>query len=158
MKKVWIGVDPGLYGAVAAIDEDCNVIHLYDMPTEPHGHANKRMVDAAALSRIVGAIVTGADQVKAFLEQSSARPGQGVSSTFSIGDSAGCARGVLASHGAKVTVVHASTWKSKLDVPSDKERCRARAKYLFPAADLDRKMDHGRAEALLIAYYGLKFG
>jgi hypothetical protein len=26
---------------------------------------------------------------------------------------------------------------------------------LFPAADLRRKKDHGRAEALLLGYYGL---
>jgi hypothetical protein len=36
---------------------------------------------------------------------------------------------------------------------TDKERAQLRAMELFPAADLRQKKDHGRAEALLLAYY-----
>ena len=34
--------------------------------------------------------------------------------------------------------------------PGDKEQARLRAMQLFPGADLRRKKDHGRAEALLL--------
>jgi hypothetical protein len=36
----------------------------------------------------------------------------------------------------------------------DKEQARLRAQQLFPAADLRRKKDHGRAEAILLGRYG----
>ena len=36
----------------------------------------------------------------------------------------------------------------------DKEASRLRSQQLWPSADLRKKKDHGRAEALLLAWYG----
>ncbi len=156
MKKIVIGIDPGLYGAVAAIDENCNVLHLFDMPTQDHVRSRKKFLQADVLSDKISMIVLDG-AATAVIEKSSARPGQGVSSTFSVGDSFGCARGVLAGIGIKTKIVPAATWKAKLSVTADKELCRKIARELFPLVDLSLKLHHNRAEALLIAYYGLMF-
>ncbi|WP_449369534.1 hypothetical protein [Thiomonas sp.] len=42
-----------------------------------------------------------------------------------------------------------------LALSPDKEAARAMATRLFPAIDLLRKADHNRAEALLLAHYGV---
>jgi hypothetical protein len=58
-----------------------------------------------------------------------------------------------------VTIVEPSAWKKfhKLH-GKDKEGSRQRALQLFPEADalLARKLDHGRAEAALLALYGAR--
>lgn len=46
-----------------------------------------------------------------------------------------------------------NSWKKKMDLTSDKEECRAYARQLFPMVELNRKKDHNRAEALLLAYH-----
>jgi len=48
------------------------------------------------------------------------------------------------------------TWKKDLGLSSDKEQSRRLAIQMFPQLKdkLKRKKDHGRAEALLLLYYG----
>ena len=45
-----------------------------------------------------------------------------------------------------------------LNLGKDKEAARLRAMLLFPDGDLRRKKDHGRAEALLLAWYAWQQG
>jgi len=63
--------------------------------------------------------------------------------------------GLLGSLGLAHTHVRPGVWKRSLGFSKDKEAARLRAMQLFPGADLRRKRDHGRAEALLLAWYGL---
>lgn len=49
--------------------------------------------------------------------------------------------------------IQPSVWKEQLGLTSDKERSRRKAMALFPKADILRKQDHDRAEALLLAEY-----
>jgi len=53
------------------------------------------------------------------------------------------------------TPVRSVVWKKTFGLGKDKEQARLRAQQLFPAADLRRKRDHGRAEALLLAHWAL---
>ena len=62
--------------------------------------------------------------------------------------------GILATLGFAYTRVRPGVWKKALGLRSDKEQARLRAMQLYPGADLRRKKDHGRAEALLLAWYG----
>jgi hypothetical protein len=56
-------------------------------------------------------------------------------------------------------VVTPARWKQAVGVPTcaDKEAGRQRALQLFPeqANGLARKKDHARADAMLLAYYGM---
>jgi len=150
-----IGVDPGLSGAVAVLDDTGDLALLSDLPTLAAGKGAKisRRLDPAGLARLLepyrGKVTL------ALVEQVAARPGQGVASVFSLGDSFGTIRAVLACLAVPVRLVPPAEWKRAYRLDSDKERARAKAIELFPSADLHRKADHNRAEALLMARFAL---
>jgi crossover junction endodeoxyribonuclease RuvC len=47
----------------------------------------------------------------------------------------------------------AAVWKRSMGLDSSKSVSLDKARLQFPTADLDRKKDHNRAEALLLAEY-----
>jgi crossover junction endodeoxyribonuclease RuvC len=77
---------------------------------------------------------------------------------FTIGLGMGVWLGLLGAMGLAHTRIRPAVWKRRLGLTSDKEQARLRAMQLFPAADVRRKRDHGRAEALLLALYGCQHG
>lgn len=149
---ILIGIDPGLTGAVAALDTGGNV-WVRDMPVTAYSAtgAVKNALDGPALARMIGAV-----QSHVFIERVSAMPGQGVASMFSLGMSYWGAAGVCAGLGLPVTLVTPGEWKRHFKLGADKDMARGLASRLYPQIDLSRKKDHGRAEALLIARYGME--
>jgi crossover junction endodeoxyribonuclease RuvC len=148
-----LGIDVGLNGAIAVVEGD-RLIEVHDMPTftmERNGK-NKRMVNAAELTRLIRQASTGS----AYLERLSAMPGQGVTSMFSMGQSLGVVLGILAALDIPTTTIPPRTWQKALDVPQGKDGSRYRAAQLFPAhaAQFARVKDDGRSDAALIAAYG----
>lgn len=144
MQTAFLGVDPGASGAVALITADEHLVEPW--PGDP--------VAAADLVRSWCA----SHKIRlAALERVSARPGQGVSSTFSFGANYGTWQGILAGLGIPFMMPTPATWQRGLIVPSDgadpKARSLAVARRLFPTVDLHRKGDHGKADALLLAMY-----
>jgi len=95
-------------------------------------------------------------QAHVILEESQAMPGQGTRSMLTVGVGFGLWLGILAALTLPYTRVRPALWKRTLGLGKDKEHARLRAMQLFPGADLRRKKDHGRAEALLLAWYGLR--
>jgi len=93
-------------------------------------------------------------QAHVTLEEAQAMPGQGVRSMFTCGVGFGVWLALLAALALPHTRVRPAIWKKALGLGKDKEAARLRAMQLFPTADLRRKRDHGRAEALLLAYWG----
>ena len=151
------GIDPGLSGAGAFLDAASGaVLDIVDMPTLAlsRGGKNKRELDAHTLARLIAAQVVS----HAFVEAVGAMPGQGVSSVFAFGKSFGVLIGILAALEVPMTFVAPATWKRALGVPAAKDGARARASQLLPvAAQFWPLVKHdGRAEAALIAYYGLR--
>jgi crossover junction endodeoxyribonuclease RuvC len=151
------GIDPGLSGAVALLDAATGaVVDVFDMPTHAlaRGGKNKRELDPHSLAGALGRDRIG----HAFVELVGAMPGQGVSSVFSFGKSFGITIGVLATLGIPMTFVAPVAWKRALQVPAAKDGARARASQLMPAAASHWPLvkHDGRAEAALIACYGLR--
>jgi len=151
------GVDIGLSGAVALLDaETAAVIDIFDAPTLAliRGGRNKRELDPHALAAALGRDRIG----HAFVEQVGAMPGQGVSSVFSFGKSYGQVIGIMAALGIPMTFISPQVWKKALNVPAAKDGARARASQLMPAAAHHWPLvkHDGRAEAALIATYGLR--
>jgi len=145
---IFIGIDPGLNGAIAQIV--ANVARVWDMPTValPNG---KRAVDAGALSRLIGE-VGGPHTARAAVEDVHAMPGQGVASMFNFGRSLGVIEGALAANGIPYIKVRPQTWKAHHGLMrQEKDASRARAIKLFPHLPLALKKHEGRAEAMLIA-------
>ena len=83
-------------------------------------------------------------------------PGQGTRSMFTVGLGYGLWLGILASLRIPYTPVRPAIWKRSMGLSKDKEGARLRAMQLYPGADLRRKRDHGRAEALLLAHGPLR--
>lgn len=147
-----IGIDPGLKGAVAYIGL---TLEIFDIPTFSliRGGKMKNEIDLVALAALF------APQIKhAYMEQVGAMPGQGVSSMFAFGQTFGILKGMLAMRGIPFTLVPPATWKKALRVPAGKDGARARASQLLPSYGhyWPRAKDDGRAEAAMIALYGVR--
>ena len=147
---VIIGIDPGLSGAGAIVDEDGNLVTVFDMPTM--GDKTRKRVDASLLSRIIKEF----PPALAIVEHVHSMPGQGLSSTFAFGRSAGAVDGVLAALDVSVTYVDPRAWKKAYRLSASKEDSRRAAIEMWPkqAHLFERVKDHGRAEAALIARWG----
>lgn len=150
----FIGIDPGLSGAIAALNVEEGELYVYDMPTleVTRNSKNKREISASLLFDILR---DHKSAELAILERVGAMPGQGVSSTFQFGRSVGIVEGVLASLGLPVKIVSPKVWQAGASVRGGKDGSRQRAIELFPrcANTFARKKDDGRADAALMAWY-----
>ena len=149
-----IGIDPGLTGGVAVLDADRILQGLADTPTltVKVQRGTRQVYDAPGLVELLRPYAGLHSHVT--IEEAQPMPGQGTWSTFITGYGMGIWVGILATLELPYTCVRPSVWKRSLALGKDKEASRLRAMQLFPDADLRRKKDHGRAEALLLAYYG----
>jgi crossover junction endodeoxyribonuclease RuvC len=152
-----VGIDPGLSGALFFLDPNCpSSGEAADIPVHllVRGGKTKREIDISGLIRIL--TVRRIDH--AFVEQVGAMPGQGISGVFAFGKCYGIVLGVLAACSIPMTLVPPLRWKRALAVPKAKDGARARASQLLPEAahQWRFKKDHGRAEACLLALYGLR--
>jgi crossover junction endodeoxyribonuclease RuvC len=155
MTHVSVGIDPGVRGAIAAINaQTYEVIEVTDTPVIEGMYDISEMAALIRHISLLGvAVVT--------LEQAQAMPGQGVSSTFSTGRGFGIWEGVLGALDVPYRTVRPSVWtKRVLAGTSDegKERAVRFAMRMFPGAELtpkgSRKARDGRADALCLAYFG----
>jgi hypothetical protein len=95
-------------------------------------------------------------QCHVYIEESQPMPNQGSRSMFTIGLGYGLWIGLLTTLQLPYTPIRPGIWKRSLALGKDKEASRLRAMQLYPGADLRLKKHHGRAEALLLASYGLR--
>lgn len=152
-----IGVDPGASGAVAILEDTGQLVQVFDMPAveiQVGGKAKRRVAPEMLASELRLYNVHG---TVAVVEQVSARPGQGVSSMFAFGQAYGLVLGVLAGLWIPTKTVTPSAWKKALKLNTGKDAARAKAAQLWPqmAGEFKRVKDDGRAEAALIANWGL---
>ena len=162
--RITFGVDPGLTGAIATLI-DGEPGPILDMPTMDDGHGHNE-VDALAVRRFLletlaqhqGAYVTACiERVRAMPNRQV--PGQaprtmGAQSSFNFGDGFGQLKAALRLSMIPTTLIEAQSWKRKLGLlGQEKDAARQLAIARFPsaAADLKRKKDGGRGDALLIA-------
>lgn len=152
----FVGIDPGLGGAIVAYNATTSELLTWEMPTftvKSNGK-NRRKIDYHGLGRI-GVIIAGLGVKKALIEHVTAMPGQGVTSMFSFGVAAGAAEMMLAYTGVPYDTVTPVKWKKAMRVSGNKDEARRMASRLFPKQSelFSRVKDDGRAEAALIAYY-----
>lgn len=145
----FIGIDPGLNGAVACIDGDA--VWVERVPTV---HLAKRrqpviMGMVKLLERAFYPTLTSF----AILEAVHSMPKQGVASSFSFGRGFGMWEGILAALGIPYQLVSPQAWKAVMLRDTDKSKGAAKlvASRLWPALG---KLTDGEAEALLLAEYG----
>lgn len=152
-----LGIDPGLQGGLAVVTRDgddgrIRLVEAIDVPTE--GTDAAREVSPSVLT-----FIQKHRPAAAYMERAQAMPDQGASSGFIYGAAYGALR--LAVRGCLVplTRIESRAWKRAHGLPtgSEKEHSRQIAIHLFPEGwgYFERVRDHNRAEAALIAYYGV---
>lgn len=147
-----LGIDPGLTGGVAllrsVVDADMLAV-TWPTPVIKIDKKNKLNVPAMVT------IIMDAKPDHCFIEQVTAMPKQGVSSTFAFGMGYGIWLGILGTLQIPYTMVHSSRWKPAMGLRGQpKSASLLMVSQLFPSVSLPRAKDEGQAEALLIAEYG----
>lgn len=150
-----LGIDPGLTGGMAAVQRlGVGGVALREAADIPSlGEKAKRRVEVA----LVLEFIRRHSPDHAVIERAQAMPDQGSSSGFNYGRAVGALEACIQGMQIPMTIIEPTAWKKAHALSGqDKEGSRQRAVHLFPSSDaFARKMDHGRAEAALIAWYGL---
>lgn len=150
-----IGVDPGVLGSIAVLEEDARFVDVFDMPTVlANKSSNRQMVNAYEVANLLRAhLVNSGGDIVSIIESVNAMPEQGVASVFAFGKSYGIVLGVLAALGISTHVVSPRKWKGFYSLGANKDQSRELAQRMWPAAPLGLKKYHNRGEALLLARY-----
>ena len=150
-----IGIDPGNFGAIALF-VGTQLIAVYDMPIVSMERNGK--VKNSMSAQQFAYIIKDLKVVSATVERVSSMPGQGVSSVFSFGRSAGVIEGVLAALEIPITYVTPTKWQQSMGRGIGKDSSRHRAMELYPSHSeyFKLKKHDGRAESVLIGAYGIK--
>lgn len=159
-----IGIDPGLSGAIAAIDH-LGQARIIDLPTKPMEWAGfgDRRIDCRALARALRELYQPAEPVTVMLEEVGIMGARGnaIGTVGSLCGTACLILGALDILGIQPQTVRPQAWKKTYGLKKEagetdtawKKRHCAMALSLYPSAPITRAKDHNRAEALLIAHY-----
>ena len=148
MYDYYIGVDPGLHGALALIGPEA--VRTFKTPIIKVGI--KHHHEVREMARLVAECIY-TNRIFAVLESVHSMPKQGVASSFSFGRGFGMWEGILAAYGIPYALVSPQTWKAVMlrDMAKDKGAAKLQAHRLWPNLD---KLTDGEAEALLLAEFG----
>ena len=150
-----IGIDPGLSGAVAVM-QDKKVINIYDMPVMAEGKKNKRQLNSSQLVNIIKENINEDEEAIVVVEQVNAMPGQGVTSMFNFGQTFGAIKGVCAALKLPIFFVRPSKWKKHFElINSSKDSSRTKVIEMYPTLSdqLAKKRDVNKSDAVLIAKF-----
>lgn len=164
------GIDPGVSGAIAVIDDQTREVSFYDTPVMQikSGKTFKSQMDCHTASAILQRLDRSSG-ILVTIEKVNAMPSipgpdgvsrsMGVTSAFNFGMNFGMWIAICAASELPYQLVHPATWKAALmrDSSKEKDASRQKAMQLYPyvAKDLARKKDHARADALLLAHYSM---
>ncbi len=150
-----IGIDPGLSGAIAIIENN-TVLGIFDMPVMAEGKKNKRQLNSAQLVNIIKEYVKKEEEIVVVVEQVNAMPGQGVTSMFNFGQTFGAIKGVCAALNLPIFFVRPSKWKKYFElINSSKDSSRTKVIEMYPSLSnkLSKKKDVNKSDAILIARF-----
>ena len=152
-----IGIDPGASGAIAAIDLTTGDAFAIDIPTRTirsRSGRTKPILDHDELIAVTRHHWGDARAIATVENPSSFRQGSVGAATFAANISA-CITAMAAIEVPRLLVAPL-TWKRAMGLSSNKAASIAVAGRYFPFADLGTKATADRAEALLIALYGVQ--
>ena len=152
-----IGIDPGISGSICFF-QDGIVNDVLEMPTMTDGKKNKKQVNGAQIYNEISERIKKFDRkdIRVVIEQVSAMPGQGVTSMFNFGQSFGILKGLCSAMQLPMYFVRPAKWKKHFNlINSEKDASRTKAIEIFPyfSANLARKKDSNKADAILIASF-----
>jgi crossover junction endodeoxyribonuclease RuvC len=171
-----IGIDCGLTGALASLDEAGEVRYFADLPVASNGRT-KWIDGGRLLTMLFKARDGGRGPARVAVEFMHALPmiadddnpnptarGGGIWAASAKGMVLGSVLAILQVAELPYDLITPQKWKRALELmmPSasyaaKKQASLDRARAMFPNVKLDRAKDHGRAEALLIAHYAQRY-
>lgn len=165
---IFCGADPGLSGAWAVMtvrDGKAPTVEVWDVPTFTitKNKGKRREYDIQGMRGLLQEALdrrrSPDEPIMAIVEKVQPMPRDSCSgiTNFGLGLSLGVWSALLVGMEIPYTLVHPATWKRRMGVTAEKDTSRMRAMQLFPAlaGRLQRKSDSDRAEAALLAYYGV---
>ena len=152
-----IGIDPGISGSICFF-EDGKILDVIEMPTMIDGKKNKKQVNGSQIYNEISKRIfrVNRQNIRVVIEQVSAMPGQGVTSMFNFGQSFGILKGICSAMQLSMYFVRPAKWKKYFNlINSEKDASRTRAIEIFPyfSAQLSKKKDNNKADAILIASF-----
>jgi len=150
---IFLGLDPGVSGAIAAIDEDGNYVWLCDI--QPSFSYMREKLQAEVLQ-------AHEDSLLAAIEVQHAFPGMKVSSTWALAEGYAYCRYLLESLYIPYQVVSPPKWQREVcgSLPRDRKQRKAAisvwAQQRWPTAELRTprgRLWDGRSDALCIAFW-----
>ena len=150
-----IGIDPGLNGAIAVLQNN-KVIEIHDIPVMTDGKKNKRQLNSAQLVKLLKDNFQDETDTVVIVEQVNAMPGQGVTSMFNFGQTFGAIKGICAALNLPIFFVRPAKWKKHFDlINSSKDASRTKAIEMYPSISdqLSKKKDVNKSDAILIARF-----
>lgn len=153
----WIGIDPGLSGGLAIID-DKGTIRTFPMPVLTIG--TKREINVTSLSGWLSGNAFACSMVGVEIQH--AMPKQGVSSMFKIGKGYGIILGILTALKMPFTEIRANEWQKVMFAghpkANTKNLSKKIAQQLYPSMDFKAtsrctNLHDGMTDATLIATY-----
>lgn len=142
---ILLGIDPGVSGAFALFDTAERTVTVQDMPDTTVG-----LVD----------LIAGLPALRICTIEKPYFPKViGVANVAKIATAYGKIIALLSQRGIPINEVRPADWKAALNLGPSKSASRELASQIFPdnADQWARRKDDGRAEAALIAWYGLRF-
>ena len=152
-----IAIDPGISGSLCFFKEG-KIIDIVEMPNMASGKKNKRQVNGAQIYNEISLRIKNFKQedIKVVIEQVSAMPGQGVASMFNFGQSFGVLKGICSAMQLPMYFVRPAKWKKYFNlINTKKDASRSKAIEIFPyiSAQLSKKKDSNKADAILLASF-----
>ena len=152
-----IGIDPGISGSICFF-ENGKVLEVIEMPTMTEGKKNKKQVNGSQIYNEISKRISNNEKqdIRVIIENVSAMPGQGVTSMFNFGQSFGILKGICSAMQLPMYFVRPTKWKKYFNlINSEKDASRTRAIEIFPyfSAQLSRKKDSNKADAILISSF-----
>ena len=152
-----IAIDPGISGSLCFFEEG-KIIDVVEMPNMAAGKKNKRQVNGAQIYNEISLRIKNfqKEDIKVVIEQVSAMPGQGVTSMFNFGQSFGVLKGICSAMQLPMYFVRPAKWKKYFNlINTKKDASRTKAIEIFPyiSAQLSKKKDSNKADAILLASF-----
>jgi len=178
---VFMGLDPGVTGAICSVSSDGSKMTISDFPLEGDSTKGRtkgtgKKIQAQGISNIIKTIAdynnVKIKDIKCYIEKSQAMVGDGGVSGFNYGVNYGILFAVLSMSGVTFSEITPRKWKTefgllnnkKLGIIKDKADSVYMAAEIFPSrkdffmreskrAKLGYVLNHGRSDAMLIAEY-----
>ncbi len=114
---IFAGIDPGVSGAIVALDEHCRVAARHLMPTLKAGAGGRSIVDTREVIALVESLgIASSGSLLVALEEPQVRVGEGAFNSLSTGRNHGRIEGALVALGVRFDIVRPQAWRKALGI------------------------------------------